>query len=113
MFLKGNKMTSRKLLLYFTFGVCVCVCLPSSDPQVRAYPMGEYDSMLSERGSTTPRRVNVDSYLRSYLHKPAFYLLSVARATQMVETHCQHEEPPKVRLTRAGGKKGCWEPGNL
>lgn len=26
MFLKGKKMISRHLLLYFTFGLCVCVC---------------------------------------------------------------------------------------
>lgn len=95
--------------------MCVCVgvrsCdesnlhLPSFDLQVRAYPMGEYESILNERGSTIPRRVNVDSYLRSYFYKPAFYLLSVARATQMVETHCHHEEPPKVRLTHVEGKE--------
>lgn len=67
--------------------------------------MGEYESILNERGSTIHRRVNVDGYLRSYFYKPAFYLLSVARATQMVEAHCQHDEPPKVRLTHIQGKK--------
>lgn len=67
--------------------------------------MGEYESILNEPGSTFHRRVNMDSYLRSYFYKPAFHLLSVARATQMVEAHCRHEEPPKVRLTHIRGKK--------
>lgn len=61
--------------------------------------MGEYESVLNERAGTFHRRVNMDGYLRSYFYKPAFYLLSVARATQMVEAHCHHEEPPKVRRT--------------
>ena len=60
--------------------------------------MEEYVSILNEQGSTFPRRVNIDGYLRSYFHKPAFYLLSVARATQLMEAHCHQEEPPKVRL---------------
>lgn len=60
--------------------------------------MGDYESFLNERGSTFQRRGNVDGYLRSYIYSPAFYLLSVARATQIVEAHCHPEEPPKVRL---------------
>lgn len=60
--------------------------------------MGDYESFLNERGSTSQRRENVDSYLRSYIYSPAFYLLSVARATQIVEAHCRPKEPPKVRL---------------
>lgn len=92
--------------------MCVTLLDSSRDPilnhvfdlsfasQVREYPMGDYESFLSERGSTFPRRVNMEGYLRSYIYSPAFYLLSVARATQMVEAHCHPEEPPKVRLTR-------------
>lgn len=60
--------------------------------------MGDYESVLNEPGPFH-RRVNMDSYLRSYIYGPAFYLLSVARATQMVEAHCHPEDPPKVRLT--------------
>lgn len=60
--------------------------------------MGDYESLLNERGSAFQRRGNVDGYLRSYIYSPAFYLLSVARATQIVEAHCRPEEPPKVRL---------------
>ncbi|XP_078139750.1 protein TASOR-like [Centroberyx gerrardi] len=65
--------------------------------QVRLYPMGEYDSKLDERGKLFPapkhHRLNMDGYLRSYLYSPALYLLSVARAKQMVEAHCGPEEP--------------------
>lgn len=73
---------------------------PSFDSQVREYPMGDYESILNERGSMFPLRGNVDSYLRSYIYSPAFYLLSVARAMQIVEAHCLPEEPPKVRRRR-------------
>lgn len=62
--------------------------------------MGDYESFLNERGSTFQRRGNVEGCLRSYIYSPAFYLLSVARATQIVEAHCRPEEPPKVRQRR-------------
>lgn len=107
---KGQRTISRPLLLHLIFVVvcyCYLVCLhvPSFDSQVQAYPMAEYESILNERGSTFHRHVNADGYLRSYFYKPAFHLLSVARATQMVEAHCHHEEPPKVRLTHIQGKR--------
>lgn len=62
--------------------------------------MEDYESVLNERGSPFQRGGNMDGYLRSYIYSPAFYLLSVARATQIVEAHCHPEEPPKVRLRR-------------
>lgn len=67
--------------------------------------MGEYESALNEQGSTFHRRVNMDSYLHSYIYSPAFYLLSVARATQILEAHCHPEEPPKVRLALVQGRR--------
>lgn len=67
--------------------------------------MGEYESALNEQGSTFHRRVNMDGYLHSYIYSPAFYLLSVARATQILEAHCHPEETPKVRHTR---EKAVW-----
>eukprot|EP00066_Takifugu_rubripes_P026953 XP_011616219.1 PREDICTED: protein FAM208A-like isoform X1 [Takifugu rubripes] len=65
--------------------------------KLREYPMGDYESFLNERGGTFQRRGNLDSYLRSYIRSPAFYLLSVARATQIVEAHCGPQEPPKLQ----------------
>ncbi|KAI3369721.1 hypothetical protein L3Q82_024567 [Scortum barcoo] len=77
-----------------------------NDGKVRQYPMGEYDSKSNEQGQLFPapkhHRVNMDGYLRSYLYNPALYLLSVARAKLMVETHCGPEEPQEARL-----RKGC------
>ncbi|XP_060925088.1 uncharacterized protein tasora isoform X2 [Limanda limanda] len=69
--------------------------------KVRQYPMGEYDSIQDEQEKDFPapkhHKVNMDYYLRSYLHNPALYLLSVARARQVVEAHCGAEEPQQVR----------------
>lgn len=69
--------------------------------------MGEYESKLDERGKLFPapkhHRVNMDGYLRSYLYSPVLYLLSVARARQMVEAHCGPEEPQEVRLRKTCG----------
>ncbi|XP_038553930.1 uncharacterized protein tasora isoform X3 [Micropterus salmoides] len=81
-----------------------------NEGKVRQYPMGEYESKLDEPGKQFPapkhHRVNMDGYLRSYLYSPALYLLSVARATQMVEAHCGPEEPQEVRLRkRCGGQR--------
>ncbi|XP_041637621.1 protein TASOR-like [Cheilinus undulatus] len=69
------------------------------DGKVRPYPMGEYDSTLEEGGAPPPKyhRVNLDGYLRSYLYNPAFYLLSVARARQVVEAHCGLEDPREAK----------------
>lgn len=62
--------------------------------------MGEYDSRLEEGENLFPpkHRVNMDSYLRSYLYSPALYLLSLARAKQVVEAHSgqpHHEVKPR------------------
>ncbi|XP_031157236.2 protein TASOR isoform X2 [Sander lucioperca] len=88
-----------------------------NDGLVRQYPMSEYDSKLDERGKLFPapkhHRVNMDGYLRSYLYSPVLYLLSVARARQMLEAHCGPEEPQEGRLRKsrpgqreAAGKEG-------
>ncbi|XP_047439664.1 protein TASOR isoform X2 [Mugil cephalus] len=65
------------------------------DGKVRQYPMGEYDSRLEEgENQFSPKhRANVDGYLRSYLYSPGLYLLSLARAKQVVEAHCGPEQP--------------------
>uniref|UniRef100_UPI0037E9AD00 protein TASOR n=1 Tax=Semicossyphus pulcher TaxID=241346 RepID=UPI0037E9AD00 len=77
------------------------------DGKARHYPMGEYDSKLEEEGKPAPKhhRVNMDSYLLSYLYSPALYLLSVARARQMVEAHCGPDEPSEVRLRKPGQRE--------
>ncbi|KAM7401639.1 hypothetical protein PAMP_016936 [Pampus punctatissimus] len=78
---------------------------------VRQYPMGEYDSKLDEHGKLFPapkhHRLNMDSYLRSYLYSPSLYLLSVARARQLVEAHCGPEESQEARRPRKsyGGQR--------
>ncbi|XP_070759390.1 protein TASOR [Enoplosus armatus] len=76
-----------------------------NDGKVRQYPMGEYESKLDEQGKVFPapkhHRLNMDGYLHSYLHSPTLYLLSVARARQMVEAHCGAEEPQEVRLRKS------------
>ncbi|KAM7006484.1 protein TASOR, partial [Tautogolabrus adspersus] len=75
------------------------------DGKVRQYPMGEYEALLDEGGAAAPKhhRVNMDGYLRSYLYSPALYLLSVARARQIVEAHCGPEEPQEVRMRKSSG----------
>uniref|UniRef100_A0AAQ5XWM0 DUF3715 domain-containing protein n=1 Tax=Amphiprion ocellaris TaxID=80972 RepID=A0AAQ5XWM0_AMPOC len=74
-----------------------------SDGTVRQYPMGEYD----EQGQLFPvskhHQVNMDSYLHSYLYSPALYLLSMARAKQMVEVHCGPEQPKEVKPRKSAG----------
>ena len=68
--------------------------------------MGEYDPKLNETGKLlTPRLhwLNMEGYLRSYLYKPAHYMLSVARARQAVEAHCGPEEPQEVKHRRSYG----------
>ncbi|XP_026204201.1 protein TASOR-like isoform X2 [Anabas testudineus] len=73
-----------------------------NDGKVRQYPMSEYDSKLDEGGKMflAPRhhKVNMDGYLRSYLYSPTLYLLSVARARQVMEAHCSSEELQEMRL---------------
>ncbi|XP_042365956.1 protein TASOR-like isoform X2 [Plectropomus leopardus] len=75
-----------------------------NDGKVRPYPMGEYESKLDEQGKLFPppkhHRLNMDSYLHSYLLNHSFYMLSVARAKQMVEAHCGPEEPREARLRK-------------
>ncbi|XP_070696328.1 protein TASOR [Pempheris klunzingeri] len=78
-----------------------------NDGKVRQYPMGEYESKLDEEGKLFPppkhHRVNLDGYLHSYLYSPALYLLSVARARQMLMAHCGPEEPQEDRLRKTCG----------
>ncbi|XP_033482081.1 protein TASOR isoform X2 [Epinephelus lanceolatus] len=74
---------------------------------VRQYPMGEYESKLDEEGKPFPapkhHRLNMDSYLHSYLYSPALYLLSMARAKQMVDEHSGPEDPRQARLRKNCG----------
>lgn len=69
--------------------------------------MGEYDSKQDEDGQLFPapkhHRVNMDGYLHSYLYSPALYLLSVARARQMVEVQCGPKEPQELKPRRSSG----------
>ncbi|XP_058486895.1 protein TASOR isoform X3 [Solea solea] len=77
------------------------------DGKVRQYPMGEYDSKQDEQEKVFPtpkhHQVNMNSYLRSYLANRALYLLSVARARQVVETHCGPEEPQQIKPKNSCG----------
>ncbi|XP_060897283.1 protein TASOR isoform X1 [Labrus mixtus] len=75
------------------------------DGKVRQYPMGEYEALQDEGGTAAPKhhRVNMDGYLHSYLYSPTLYLLSVARARQIVEAHCDPEEPREVRMRKSSG----------
>ncbi|CAJ1052004.1 protein TASOR isoform X3 [Xyrichtys novacula] len=75
------------------------------DGKVRQYPLGEYESAPDDQGTHAPKhhRVNMDGYLRSYLFSPALYLLSVARARQMVEAHCGLEDPREAKMRRSSG----------
>ncbi|XP_062271989.1 uncharacterized protein tasora [Scomber scombrus] len=78
-----------------------------NDGKVRQYPMGEYDSKLDEDGKLFPapkhHRLNMDGYLHSYLYSPALYMLSVARARQMVEAQCVPKEPQEVKPRKSCG----------
>lgn len=66
--------------------------------------MGEYDVKLDDGVKPYPApkvpRVSQDGYLRSYLYSPAAYLLSVARAREMVAIHCG----PEVTSRRGSGR---------
>ncbi|XP_056130388.1 protein TASOR-like [Lampris incognitus] len=59
------------------------------DSKLCLYPMGEYDSKLDDGGNLFPaskhHKLNMEGYLHSYLYNPTFYLLTLARAKQMVE----------------------------
>lgn len=69
--------------------------------------MGDYDSKLNEQGRFAHQKANLDGYLRAYLYNPASHLLSVARAKQMVEMHCDPEEPQVGRQSSIpGGHRG-------
>ncbi|XP_070849967.1 protein TASOR-like [Chaetodon trifascialis] len=76
-----------------------------NEGNVRQYPMGKYDSTHDEQGKQFPapkhHRANMEGYLRSYLYSPTLYLLSVARATLMVEAHCGPEEQQEVKLEKS------------
>ncbi|XP_074493745.1 protein TASOR isoform X2 [Sebastes fasciatus] len=78
-----------------------------NDCKVQQYPMGEYESKQDEPGKPFPAPkhhwVIMDGYLRSYLYNPALYLLSVARAKQMVEELCSPEEQREVKLRKSCG----------
>nr|XP_046240860.1 uncharacterized protein tasora isoform X2 [Scatophagus argus] len=80
-----------------------------NDSKLRQYPMGKYEPKLDERGKLFPapkhHRVNMEGYLRSYLYSPALYLLSVARARLMVETHCGPDDPQGARLSESCGRQ--------
>lgn len=65
--------------------------------------MGDYDSKINEQGKFSHQRANLEGYLRAYLYGPAFYLLSLARAKQMVEMHCGPEESQAGRRSNAFG----------
>ncbi|XP_069025657.1 protein TASOR isoform X2 [Embiotoca jacksoni] len=69
------------------------------DGKAREYPMDEFDSKLDEGGTLPPKhhRVNLDSYLHSYLFCPTHYLLPVPRVRQLVEAHCGPEQLPEER----------------
>ncbi|XP_029947947.1 protein TASOR isoform X2 [Salarias fasciatus] len=77
--------------------------------KVRHYPMGEYDAKLDEQGEQLPvpkhHRVNMDSYVHCYLSNPAFYLLSVPRARQMMEAHCVAEPAPEATPRLSAGEQ--------
>ncbi|CAG5977835.1 unnamed protein product [Menidia menidia] len=79
------------------------------DGSVRQYPMTEYDSKPDEQAQlfSPPKhhRGNMDSYLLSYLSSPTFYLLSVARAKEVVEAHCGPEPPQELRPRNRGGSQ--------
>ncbi|XP_029357855.1 protein TASOR-like isoform X2 [Echeneis naucrates] len=79
-----------------------------NDGKVRQYPMGEYDSKQDEQKTfpaPTHHRLNREGYLRSYLYKPAVYLLSVARARQLMEVYSVPEEPQVKPRKSCGGKR--------
>ncbi|KAG7226668.1 hypothetical protein INR49_001838, partial [Caranx melampygus] len=77
-----------------------------NDGKVRQYPMGDYDPKLDEQAKPFPvpkhHQVNMDGYLRSYLYNPAFYLLSLARAGQVIEVYAGPEDP-QVRARKSYG----------
>ncbi|KAM4588181.1 protein TASOR isoform 2-T2 [Odontesthes bonariensis] len=79
------------------------------DGNVRQYPMSEYDSKLDEEAQlfSPPKhhRVNMDSYLHSYLSSPTLYLLSVARAKEVVKAHCGSGQPPEMRARNSSGSQ--------
>ncbi|XP_035485932.2 protein TASOR isoform X2 [Scophthalmus maximus] len=82
--------------------------------KLRQYPMGEYDSNQDEQEKqfAVPKhhQVNMDFYLHSYLYNPAIYLLSMARARQVVEAHCGPEEPQQQQQQQqqqARPRKSC------
>lgn len=71
--------------------------------------MGDYDPKLDEQAKPFPvpkhHQVNMDGYLRSYLYNPAFYLLSLARARQVVEVYAGPEEPQVMARKNHGNQR--------
>ncbi|XP_051933012.1 protein TASOR-like isoform X2 [Hippocampus zosterae] len=78
------------------------------DGKVRTYEMPEYDAKAGETATAYPaskrHRLNMDGFLRMYLHNPARYQLAVSHATKMVELHCTRLEPPAVKPRK--GREG-------
>ncbi|XP_038135626.1 protein TASOR isoform X2 [Cyprinodon tularosa] len=72
---------------------------------VQRFPMAEYDSVLDDEPKPCPPhlRANSDGYLRSYMSNPSVYLLSVAIARQLVETHCGPEQTLDKASTKEDG----------
>ncbi|KAM9365564.1 protein TASOR-like [Pholidichthys leucotaenia] len=81
-----------------------------NEGKLREYPMGEYDSTLDEKQFPFPRlhRASMDRCLRSYLYGPTLYLLSVARAKQVVQLYRVPEEVQEGRNGKlsCGGQRG-------
>lgn len=105
--LKEGKVC-EKLCMYGSLFVCLNpgtreAHAPVFALQVRPYPMGDFESKPNERGNVSHHRVYMDAYLRSYFYSPAFYLLSAARARQMVEKHSGPEELQEVRSRSSYG----------
>ncbi|XP_041835698.1 protein TASOR isoform X2 [Melanotaenia boesemani] len=80
-----------------------------TDGSVRQYSMTAYDSKADEEGQLFPppkhHQVNMDSYLQSYLSSPMAYLLSVARAKEVVEAHCGSVQPQETRHRNSYGSQ--------
>nr|XP_057910663.1 protein TASOR isoform X2 [Doryrhamphus excisus] len=83
--------------------------ISQKEGKVRMHSMGTYD--VNEDKRTTPfpvpkhHQLNVEGYMRSYLHSPNCYQLSVGRARKMVEVHCAHIAQQKARTKDVAGSK--------
>ncbi|KAG7244385.1 hypothetical protein INR49_001684, partial [Caranx melampygus] len=75
--------------------------------KARANPPAELSAGVERQAqeylsSLNDGKVNMDGYLRSYLYNPAFYLLSLARAGQVIEVYAGPEDP-QVRARKSYG----------